>query len=85
MKRYANYAEKVAARRERRLKRMAYSSARLLVEFDIKNRCIAEAAWDNIFTYEAELLPTVRRLDAEGVAHIYIPHRAMREYIKECE
>jgi len=81
---YNSLAEKFAAHRERRLRRMAYTAARLVVQDDMSRGVNGNVAWSEISNYETELLPLVRELDAQGIGHIYIPHKAMRKYIADC-
>ena len=79
---YNSIQEKISAHEIRLLNHLTYTTARLLVEDDIKRGCSSIAAWGEINNYINECKPIVANLIAGNYPHIYIPRQAMKLYIK---
>lgn len=79
---YKTIEEKLAAHKQRKVSRLAYSAARMLINDDMKRGCSSIAAWGELDNYIAACKPIVAKLIAENYPHIHIPRHAMKLYIE---
>ena len=79
---YNSLQEKIAAHNQRKLNRMAYSAARMLVNDDMKRGCSSIAAWSEIENYTNACKPIVEKLVSENYPRIHIPRHAMKLYLE---
>lgn len=79
---YKTIEEKIAAHQQRKINRMAWSAARMLINDDMKRGCSSIAAWSELDNYIAACKPIVAKLLSENYPHIHIPRQAMKLYIE---
>ena len=79
---YNSLQEKIEAHNQRKLNRLAYSAARMLINDDMKRGCSSIAAWGELDNYITACKPIVAKLVAENYPHIHIPRKAMKLYIE---
>ena len=79
---YSSLQEKIEAHKQRKVKRLAYSAARMLINDDMKRGCSSIAAWGELDNYITACKPIVEKLISENYPHIHIPRKAMKLYIE---
>lgn len=79
---YKSLQEKIEAHQQRKINRMAWTTARMLINDDMKRGCSSIAAWSELDNYIAACKPIVEKLISENYPRIHIPRKAMKLYLE---